>query len=149
MPSQKSYQALVFGASGVTGHAILKELLKYPDSQIFGRVIGLTNRPLNIKDALLPDDDRLELVSGLDLTDRDGTLQKLRSIPGIEDTTHVFYTAYAGHGSDYETLKETNSKILQNAIDACEDVCPNMQYCTLQTGGKVGQRSMSEDLAQS
>lgn len=137
MSKQKPYQALVFGASGVTGHAILKNLLNYPDSHTFDRVVGLTNRPLTKEDALLPDDDRLGLVSGLDLTDREETLQKLKGISGVERTTHVFFTAYTGHGSDFQTLKEINSKMLWNALEACGDACPRMEYFTLQTGGKV------------
>ena len=137
MTSQTEYQALVFGASGITGHAILKELLRYPDAQTFSRIIGLTNRPLSKENALLPEDDRIELISGLDLTDREKTFEHLKGVTGIEKTTHVFYTAYAGHGSDYQKLKETNATILQNAIDACEQCCPQMTYITLQTGGKV------------
>lgn len=138
MTSQSNYRALVFGASGITGHAILKELLQYPDPKTFSRVVGLTNRPLSKENASLPDDDRIELISGLDLTDREKTFQLLKNVAGIDKITHVFYTAYAGHGSNYQKLKDVNTKILKNAVDACDECCPDMKYFTLQTGGKVG-----------
>ncbi|KAK3115278.1 hypothetical protein LTR53_005549 [Teratosphaeriaceae sp. CCFEE 6253] len=136
-PSEGALQALVFGASGVTGYALLKELLVYPSPTTFTRVIGLTRRPLHADVAQLPEDQRLELYSDLDLTDRDKTLFHLQHVPGVEHTTHVFFAAYAGHGSDYATLKAVNVEILTNAVGTCEIVCPQMRFFTLQTGGKA------------
>ncbi|KAK1069599.1 hypothetical protein LTR74_004712 [Friedmanniomyces endolithicus] len=130
-------QALVFGASGITGYALLKQLLVYPTPTTFSRVIGLTRRSLRTDVAQLPDDHRIELYSDLDLTDRAQTLFHLQHIPGIKETTHVFYAAYAGHGTDYQELKRVNCEILTNAVGTCEIVCPKMQFFTLQTGGKA------------
>ncbi|KAK0777664.1 hypothetical protein LTR75_015888 [Friedmanniomyces endolithicus] len=130
-------QALVFGASGITGYALLKQLLVYPTPTTFSRVIGLTRRSLRTDVAQLPDDHRIELYSDLDLTDREQTLFHLQHIPGIKETTHVFYAAYAGHGTDYQELKRVNCEILTNAVGTCEIVCPKMQFFTLQTGGKA------------
>ncbi|KAK3641828.1 hypothetical protein LTR56_011155 [Elasticomyces elasticus] len=131
------YQALVFGASGITGYALLKELIVYPTPTTFSRVIGLTRRPLHGDVAQLPEDERIELYSDLDLTDREKSLFHLQHIPGIEHTTHVFFAAYAGHNTEYQELKRVNCEILTNAVGACEIVCPNMQFFTLQTGGKA------------
>lgn len=130
-------QALVFGASGITGYPILKELLKYPTPTTWSRIIGLTNRPLAKDIAQLPEDDRIELYSGLDLMDRNRSLLALQHIPGIDKTTHVFYTAYAGHGTSFQDLKMINTELLTNAVGGSEICCPDMRYFTLQTGGKV------------
>ncbi len=86
---------------------------------------------------MLPSDDRVELVSGLDLTDREKALEHLQNINGVDKTTHVYFSAYAGHNTDFQELKKVNSALLDNAIDALERCCPTMQYITLQTGGKV------------
>jgi nucleoside-diphosphate-sugar epimerase len=144
MADHEKLQALVFGASGITGHAILKELVNPGTTRAFDRTIGLTNRPLSKEAALLPEDDRIEVLSELDLTDRDKTFELLKDIADIEKTTHVYFSAYAGHGSDYRQLKKVNSDLLQNAVDACDSLCPAMRFFTLQTGGKV--RVSSRDI---
>jgi nucleoside-diphosphate-sugar epimerase len=87
------YRALVFGASGITGWALVKEALEYPSRTTFDKVLGLTRRPLSTEKALLPvDDERLVLHSGLDLnagTSQTETL--LKQIEGIEAVTHVYF----------------------------------------------------------
>jgi nucleoside-diphosphate-sugar epimerase len=94
MAPQSQAQALVFGASGITGWAIVKAALEYPTSTTFQRVIGLTNRPLSTKEACLPEDTRLELYSGIDLSRGvDQLVDDLRSqIEGISAVTHVYFT---------------------------------------------------------
>lgn len=37
---------------------------------------------------------------------------------------------------DFETLKQTNTKLLENAINAIEKLAPNLKSVILQTGGK-------------
>ena len=112
-------------------------MASYPTPQTFGRVIGLTHRPLKRELTALPEDHRIELYSDLDLLDRTKTLFQLQQIPAIESTTHVFFAAYTGHGSSYQELKAANAEILTNAVGSCEICCPNMRFFTLQTGGKV------------
>lgn len=137
MEQPEGLQAIVFGASGVTGYPLLKNLLSYPTPTSFSRVIGLTNRQLSKEVAHLPEDGRIELFSGLDLTNREQVLFQLQHIPGIQGVTHAYYAAYAGHGSDYQELKRINCEILTNAIGSLEICCPALQFVTLQTGGKV------------
>ena len=86
--------ALVFGASGISGWAIVRECLSYPSSDTFSRVIGLTNRPLAKEALLLPNDDRrVELYDGMDLSlGVDYVVEKLKGIKGIEEVSHVYYT---------------------------------------------------------
>lgn len=87
-----SRTALVFGASGITGWAILREALDYPTPSTFHKVIGLTNRPLDRSKSFLPEDDRLVIVPGVDLTAAvDDVATKLADINGIEDVTDVYF----------------------------------------------------------
>lgn len=87
-----SRTALVFGASGITGWAIVREATRYPASDTFNRIIGLTNRPLDPKSSFLPNDDRVILTSGIDLTvGAEIVSGKLRDVPGIEDVTDVYF----------------------------------------------------------
>lgn len=66
--SSNEKHALVFGASGISGWALLNQCLSYPTPSTFRRVTGLCNRPLNSQNALLPNDPRLNIVHGIDLT---------------------------------------------------------------------------------
>jgi hypothetical protein len=89
-----SKSALVFGASGVSGWAFVNELLHdYPRPGIWKRIIALTNRPLSLTYSLWPSDNRLNLVSGIDLLDRsqEELTLSLKKIHGIEEVTHVYY----------------------------------------------------------
>ncbi|KAL7928073.1 hypothetical protein V8C35DRAFT_333751 [Trichoderma chlorosporum] len=134
--------ALVFGASGITGWAILREALKYPTTTAFHRVIGLTNRRLDRVKSLLPDDSRLTLAHGIDLTkDIDDVVAKLVDVEGIRDVTDVYFAAYVqpAGASDFEgfdILKEVNVRILRTAVQAVERISPKLRFWTLQTGGK-------------
>jgi len=84
--------ALVFGASGITGWSLVQEALKYPTPTTFDKVIGLTNRPLKKKEALLPDDERLCLYSGIDLSAGVDVVEAgMKRIQGIEEVTHVYF----------------------------------------------------------
>jgi len=85
--------ALVFGASGISGNTLCNELLVYPSKTTFAKVTGLTNRPLSIKDAQLPEDLRLRLVSGIDLTRDVETVKREleKKVDDIHEVTHVFF----------------------------------------------------------
>lgn len=85
--------ALVFGASGITGWAIARTAQEYPTSTTFSQVIGLTNRPLSLAESHLPNDPRLKLYSGVDVSASvESIVAALRQIDGIEKTTHVYFT---------------------------------------------------------
>lgn len=130
--------ALVFGASGISGWAVVKEALSYPTSTSFAHITGLTNRPLSIEDAKLPRDERLELVSGVDLTGSvEDVVKDLRSkAKHVEKTTHVFFMAYVDPGKGFDALREVNTQILKTAIEAVLKLTSNLQSVILQTGGK-------------
>jgi hypothetical protein len=87
-------QALVFGASGISGWGLCQSLLSYPTATTFSRIIGLTNRPLMLADSGLPTDDpRLTLVSGINLLSsaEDVTTQLREKIPDVAAVTHVYF----------------------------------------------------------
>ena len=135
--SGEANHALVFGASGVSGWAIAKELLFYPDKSKFRQVTALTNRPLSLSDSGLPSDSRLELASGVDLTQSvESVVNNLRGrTKNIDTVTHVFFMAYIEKG-DYPSLVEINTQLVRTAISAVDQVAPKLQAVILQTGGK-------------
>jgi len=95
MAAHKGRHALVMGASGISGWAIVNQLLRgYPQNGVFSKVTAVTNRPLSRQDTLWPDNENLRLVSGLDLIS--GSQQDLqesmkRKIRDIEDVTDVYF----------------------------------------------------------
>lgn len=95
MTSPKGKHALVFGASGVTGWAVVNELLHdYPGKDVFNRVTALTNRPLSLEVSQWPADSRLNIVSGIDILkgEQEDLEAILKSkIPDIGSVTHVYY----------------------------------------------------------
>jgi hypothetical protein len=87
--------ALVFGASGVTGWSFVNEILgDYPKKGVWTKVHALTNRPLSQADSMWPKDERLDIVSGIDLLkgSQEELEEELKSkVNGIEKVTHVYY----------------------------------------------------------
>lgn len=115
----------------------MKEALEFPSSSTFKKVTGLTNRPLSIEESKLPKDERLQLVSGIDLT---GSVESVvdsmkKEIKGIETVTHVIFTAYI-EKPDFESLRTVNTDLLRVAITSVDKLAPNLQAVVLQTGGK-------------
>ncbi len=85
------YQALVFGAPGISGLAITRSAVLAKEPHEFTNVIGLTSRLLSVKDSV-PDDPKLELRVGLDLTKgTDAVKEFSNQIEGIENTTHIYF----------------------------------------------------------
>lgn len=87
-------RALIFGASGVTGWSFVNEILHdYPRLGIWDGVAALTNRPLKHEDSLWPSDERLQIVSGVDLL---GSQEQIENdlkdkVNGVDKITHVYY----------------------------------------------------------
>jgi uncharacterized protein YbjT (DUF2867 family) len=95
-------QALVFGASGISGWAIVREALQHKgptdrnskSKPTFDRVIALSRSPLNESEFLITKDitnKRLVLHSGIDLGQAEDADILFKNIEGIEKTTHVYY----------------------------------------------------------
>lgn len=89
----KGLRALVFGVSGITGWGLANAALSYPTPDTFDQVIGLANRPLSKEDANLPDDARLKLYSGVNLSQSvEEIVKALKGIKAMEKTTHVYFS---------------------------------------------------------
>ncbi|KAK0385088.1 hypothetical protein NLU13_7566 [Sarocladium strictum] len=131
------HRALVFGASGITGWAITNLILQgYPSPDTFASVTALTNRPLTAEQALWPESDKLQILSGIDIL-KPGLEDELKSkVKNIAEITHVYFFAYI---MDPDAAKEVqiNVDLLHNAITAVEKLAPNLQFVVLPTGTKA------------
>lgn len=92
--------ALVFGATGIQGWAVVNQILNgYPSADAFDRVTALTNRPIT-EEMLWPKSDKLQVVSGINLlTDngQEGLEKEMKEkISGIETVTHMFFFGSSG-----------------------------------------------------
>lgn len=88
--------ALVFGATGIQGWAIVNQLLNdYRTADAFEHVTALSNRPVP-DNIIWPTSTKLQVVSGIDLLTEDGQegLQnKVKAeIANIDSVSHVFFT---------------------------------------------------------
>jgi nucleoside-diphosphate-sugar epimerase len=91
--------ALVFGASGLAGWAVVDQLLRnYPAKGAFGKVTALVNRPLKLERSFwsldIPERPELQLVDGINLVSGspEEFLEALqKKVKGMEDVTHVYY----------------------------------------------------------
>jgi nucleoside-diphosphate-sugar epimerase len=97
--TNSSNHAIVFGASGIIGWAIVDQLLhSYPHLGSFKKVTAVTNRPLNVAETYWPEPNsqspELQLVSGIDLRYGDGAALAKSLTEAVEDigtVTHIFY----------------------------------------------------------
>ena len=132
-----SNHALVFGASGISGWALVKEALSYPNPSAFSRVTALTNRPLSVSDSQWPEDNRLRLISGVDLTKPVAdVVQLLKDIPSVETVSHVFLFLYLDLGKDKKSLIKVNTDLIRTAVEAIQQASLVIKSFILQTGGK-------------
>ena len=97
--SKSGAHALVVGASGVAGWAVVDQILEhYPNQGTFSTVTALVNRPLTVAGSGWPEPSssrpQLDLVCGIDLTT--GTADAFsdvlkEKVEGVSKVTHVFY----------------------------------------------------------
>ncbi|KAF2737733.1 hypothetical protein EJ04DRAFT_532905 [Polyplosphaeria fusca] len=135
-----SKNALIFGASGVTGWSFVNEMLHdYPKHNVWGKVHALTNRPLSLKQSQWPNDSRLNIVSGIDLLK--GSQEELEAtmrekIQGIEDVTHVYYLAYKA-STDLQKELEEAVAMWKRTVIAVDRLSKKLEFVVLQTGAKM------------
>ncbi|KAI9925587.1 hypothetical protein ASPWEDRAFT_52225 [Aspergillus wentii DTO 134E9] len=130
--------ALIFGASGISGWSLMKQCLSYPTPSTFARITGLSNRPVDKKNLFLPDDARLNIVSGIDLTASTETVvtELRKKVPSVEDVDVVFFSAYI-QTNDHDSLLRVNTALLTTAVQAITAVSKKVSSIVLQTGGKA------------
>lgn len=78
----------------MTGWSFVNELLHdYPQKGMWDGVVAMTNRPLRHEDSLWPQDERLQIVSGVNLLDIQQDIEAglKKDVKDIEAITHVYY----------------------------------------------------------
>lgn len=140
MPAPTNH-ALVFGASGISGWAVVNALLNgYPDADTFTRVTALTNRPLPQESSQWPPSEKFQAIDGIDLlageqADLDHALKQ--RVPGIDTVTHVYFFAYILNMEPQQEI-QANVKILRRAVTAIQTLSPGLKFVVLPAGAKVG-----------
>jgi nucleoside-diphosphate-sugar epimerase len=121
--------ALITGANGITGSAILDHLVKHTTSDEWSRIILTSRSPLT----LTVTDPRVEFIA-LDFTKPPKALVQEMGVD-CADVTHAYFSSYV-HKDDFDQLNRANRALFENFLDALLSVANNLQNCTLQTGGK-------------
>lgn len=113
--------ALVIGATGVSGRALIDHLDRQPD----WNVIGVSRKPPYFPTT------KTRFVHA-DLMDAQSCRDNLG---GLSEVTHVFYTAYL----DNKVIAETrvpNATMFANVLPVIEEAAPNLQHVCLLQGTK-------------
>ncbi|KAI0190141.1 hypothetical protein EV127DRAFT_430529 [Xylaria flabelliformis] len=155
--------AIVFGASGLIGWAVVDQLLRsYPEVGAFSKITAITNREVRLSESHWPEPGVgrpvLQLISGIDLRRGDGdTLANSlkRAVEDIHTVTHLFYLVFTSVPDEIEEVA-TNRRMLQNVIDAHNLLSPNLQFVVFPGGtrgygiyspGGVFTPPLTEDMA--
>ncbi|PYH87452.1 hypothetical protein BO71DRAFT_404648 [Aspergillus ellipticus CBS 707.79] len=155
------HHAIIFGCSGINGWSLVNQLLSdYPSPSTFSKVTAVANRAFTHDEAKWPTDDRLQIVSGVDLlVGEDAALQTTltEKIPSVETISHVYYAAYRASDIPADECR-LNKEMLRAAVQALETLSPKLSFVTLITGTKAygvylldkfpfrGQTPLREDL---
>jgi nucleoside-diphosphate-sugar epimerase len=113
--------ALVAGASGVTGRAILEHLDTCED----WRAYGLASR--------MPDGADPKRFLAINLLDPDDCARKARELASV---THLFFAAYRQEPTEAGQVA-TNGAMLRNLLTALESAAPNLRHVNLIEGTKA------------
>jgi nucleoside-diphosphate-sugar epimerase len=121
--------ALVAGAGGIIGKALLEEIARTPEWQ----GIALSRSAGNAGSSHADTDDTDTRRIAADLSDAAATRTALAD---ARDVTHVFYAAY-GPGGGLAEEDRRNSAMLRNLLDALEAAGAPVQRVVLYQGAKV------------
>ncbi|PWY72959.1 hypothetical protein BO70DRAFT_413562 [Aspergillus heteromorphus CBS 117.55] len=129
--SESGHHAVVFGCTGINGWALINQLLSnYPSPGSFSRVTAIANRAFTADEAQWPKDDRLQIVSGVDLlVGDDAALEKTltEKIPSVETISHVYYAAYRASDNPAEECR-LNKEMLRAAVQTLETLSPQLSF---------------------
>lgn len=121
--------ALVTGGNGITGSAIIEELVRSTNKDQWSRIIVTSRSPFQTTVA----DPRIEFVA-LDFTVDAQTLAKSMK-EACSGVTHAYFSSYV-HRDDFAELNSANQALFETFLDALLQVAPKLKNCTLQTGGE-------------
>ncbi|GFZ49817.1 hypothetical protein JCM24511_07220 [Saitozyma sp. JCM 24511] len=121
--------AIVFGANGISGTALLGQLVLSSPKQ-WKRIIAVSRRP-----PVLEHSDVRVVFKSIDLLgDVQGIAKDLHEAGGAE-AAHVFFYAYLAKDNEDE-LVAVNRRLFANTLDAVARACPKLETFSLQTGYK-------------
>jgi nucleoside-diphosphate-sugar epimerase len=121
--------AFITGANGITGSAILEYLVQTTTSEQWSKIITTSRSPFKTTIS----DPRVEFIA-LDFSQKPDTLVgKMRGL--CKEVTHAYFSSYV-HKDDFAELNTANSSLFENFLSALLEVSPDLENCTLQTGGK-------------
>ncbi|RDW58411.1 hypothetical protein BP5796_12341 [Coleophoma crateriformis] len=121
--------ALITGGNGITGSAILEHLVNNTTAKEWSRIIVTSRSPFQTTVC----DDRISFIP-LDFSEPSNIVaQKMRS--ECSSVTHAYFSSYI-HKDEFTELNRANEALFENFLDALIAVAPNLENCTLQTGGK-------------
>ena len=121
--------ALITGANGITGSAILEHLVKHTTASEWSRIIISSRSPLKTTVS----DPRVEFIA-LDFSNPPEKLAEQMRDP-CGHVTHAYFSSYV-HCDDFAELNRMNRFLFENFLSALTSVAKGLQNCTLQTGGK-------------
>jgi nucleoside-diphosphate-sugar epimerase len=127
----QSKVALVWGANGVSGSAMMRELTKLP-SEEWSSIIGVSRREMQCGEK----DPRIKFVA-VDVLNSpiDEIVMKLKEAGG-DKVTHVSHYTYIEKQTEDEMVS-VNTTLLEKALHATAAVSKNVKVFHLQTGYKV------------
>lgn len=137
--------ALVFGASGLVGWAVVDQLLgNYPVKDTFSEITALVNRPLKIEDSYWTPPSpgpqpELQLVSGINLmqgTVEEFTALMAEKVKDMGTVTHVFYFAYKQEAELYLEVP-VNRGMMERVVGALTHLSPNLKFIVYPTGTRA------------
>lgn len=115
-------KAVVFGATGVSGRAIIEHL----DRQDGWEVVAVSRRA--------PDYETGAEIVSADLLDRSSVEAALG---GTSDATHLFFCAYQEMGGDLQAQVVANLEMLRNAVEVLQTGSSGLEHVSLMQGGKA------------
>ncbi|EME46837.1 hypothetical protein DOTSEDRAFT_70713 [Dothistroma septosporum NZE10] len=121
--------ALITGANGITGTALIEHLVRNTTSAEWSRIVITSRSPVK----LLVEDPRLNFIA-LDFTDHHEAVAQSMA-ESCKDVTHAYFSSYI-HKDDFAELTIANKALFENFLQALTLVAPKLENCTLQTGGK-------------
>jgi hypothetical protein len=150
MMESRRQHAIVFGASGLIGWAVVDQLLRsYPEAGTFSKITAVTNRAVQLSESHWPerDTDRptLQLISGIDLCRGEGaTLANAlkEAVEDIHTVTHLFYLGMSQRTEFFEQREVDKNKCsLQSLtrlkksprIDVCSKTSSMVTTCSAPT----------------